>query len=84
MHISAASLQVLDVLDRQSEGHLLHNLRDHLASVGVTRIADLLRWEALVHLALQDTAVVKPGMDMFHVHMGLHLLYFVLMMCRGI
>ena len=63
MHISAASLQVLDVLDRQSEGDLLHNLRDHLAAVGVTRIADLLRWEALLHLALQDPTIATPGKD---------------------
>lgn len=57
-------LQVLDVLDRQPEGDLLLNLRAHLASVGVTRIADVLRWEALVHLLLQDTAAGTPGTDM--------------------
>lgn len=52
---------MLDALDRTSASDLLLNLRSHLAAVGVTRLADILRWEALVHLALQGTAFSRAG-----------------------
>lgn len=47
---------MLDALERKPASNLLLSLRSHLAALGITRLADVLRWEAFVHLTLAEAA----------------------------